>query len=156
MNNNQIGLIDETNELSEEMMNLVGNVVSTAITVEGINRNVEVSITFVDDERIQELNKEYRMKDQPTDVLSFALNEGDEDEPFVTEGIPELLGDVIISVPRAVDQAKEYGHDLKRELCFLAVHGFLHLIGYDHDTEDREKKMFNKQEEILQKHGIKK
>ncbi|MFA9558775.1 rRNA maturation RNase YbeY [Evansella sp. AB-rgal1] len=151
----QVGLIDETNEVSEELMNLVGDVIDTAIDHHKFDHDIEVSITFVNDQQIQELNRDYRGKDQPTDVLSFALNEG-EDDPVVMEGMPELLGDIIISVPRAIEQADDYGHDLKRELCFLAVHGFLHLIGHDHDTEEREREMFQLQEDILKKHGIQK
>lgn len=152
----QIEFTDETNELAEEMLQLVGDVLTTAMKMEMIGQNVEVSVTFVDDERIQAINREYRGKDQPTDVLSFALNEGDGEEVSDGENIPQLLGDIIISIPRAKKQAEDYGHTFERELCFLAVHGFLHLVGYDHDTEDAEKAMFIKQEEILEKHGIKK
>ncbi|MDQ0254359.1 putative rRNA maturation factor [Evansella vedderi] len=151
----QVGLIDETGELPDDLLNLVGDVIETAIEYENIEENVEVAITFVNDERIQELNREYRGKDQPTDVLSFALNDG-EDTLLTDEDVPELLGDIIVSVPRAIIQAEEYGHDLKRELCFLAVHGFLHLLGYDHDSVENEKIMFSKQEGILNKHGLKK
>lgn len=151
----KISLLDETEELSEELMQLVGAVIRTAMTHEQLEENAEISITFVDNEHIQQLNRDYRGKDQPTDVLSFALNEGEE-TPIVDDNFPQLLGDIIISVPRAIEQAKEYGHDLKRELCFLAVHGFLHLIGYDHNSTDEEKAMFSKQEEILSAHGIKK
>ncbi|MCD8511980.1 MAG: rRNA maturation RNase YbeY [Bacillus sp. (in: Bacteria)] len=155
MEDNQIGLMDETAELSEDLMELVGAVIRTAMVHEELGTNAEVSITFVGDEHIQQLNRDYRGKDQPTDVLSFALDEGDE-ATVIKGDFPQLLGDIIISVPRAVEQAKEYGHDINRELCFLAVHGFLHLIGYDHNTEEEEKAMFSKQEEILQAHGIKK
>ena len=84
------------------------------------------------------------------------MNEGEEMDIHLAEGLPDLLGDIIISLPRAEIQAKEYGHDLKRELCFLAVHGFLHLLGYDHGTEEEEKEMFLKQEDILNQYGIKK
>ncbi|MBU9712062.1 rRNA maturation RNase YbeY [Evansella tamaricis] len=151
---NQIGFHDETSKVSEEMIKLIGDVMSTAIKMEKVAENVEISLTFVDDKRIQEINRDYRGIDKPTDVLSFALNEGDETE--FEQGIPELLGDIIISVPRAEEQAKDYGHSLEREFCFLAVHGFLHLVGYDHDKEETEKQMFSRQEEILEKHGIKK
>ncbi|UTR09359.1 rRNA maturation RNase YbeY [Evansella sp. LMS18] len=155
MDYKQTGLIDETGELHEDMLNLVADVLDTAMEMEGINENSELSVTFVNNEQIRELNRDYRGKDEPTDVLSFALNEGEDDEVEV-EGMPDLLGDIVISVPRAEQQAEEYGHDIKRELCFLAVHGFLHLLGYDHGDETQEKAMFSRQEEILEKHGLKK
>ncbi|ADU29867.1 rRNA maturation RNase YbeY [Evansella cellulosilytica] len=151
----QVVLIDETKTIQDDLLLLVGNVVDTAMSYEGVSKDAEVSITFVEDDKIQELNREYRDKDQPTDVLSFALNEGDQ-QPITGEGLPELLGDIIISVPRAKQQAEEYGHGFNRELCFLAVHGFLHLLGYDHNTEEEEREMFKKQEEILEKYGLKK
>lgn len=147
---------DETNDLSTELINTVRSVIGTAMESENIDTNTEVSITIVDNEKIRLLNRDYRQKDEPTDVLSFPMSEGEEDEWDNMEGMPKLLGDVVISLPRAEEQAKEYGHDLTRELCFLAVHGFLHLIGYDHETKEEEKLMFKKQEEILEKHGIKK
>lgn len=102
----------------------------------------ELSITFCDDARIHELNREFRGIDQPTDVLSFPMDDD------------ILLGDIIISIPRAEAQAVDYGHSFNRELSFLALHGFLHLLGYDHETEEEEKVMIAKQEHILQKLGI--
>ncbi|MCP1309112.1 rRNA maturation RNase YbeY [Paenibacillus tyrfis] len=143
----------------------------------------EVALTFVDDEAIQELNKQYRGLDKPTDVLSFAMREMGEDEIEIIygddgfeeveyadetgeesgtaedddgedDGYEEPLGDIIISVPRAIAQADEYGHSVERELGFLFVHGFLHLIGYDHQDEEEEKEMFGKQEQILQQAGL--
>jgi probable rRNA maturation factor len=120
----------------------------------------EVVITLVTDERIHELNRKYRDVDRPTDVLSFALNESGEEEPdiFLDEDeldeYPNMLGDIIISVPRAVQQAADYGHSLEREICFLAVHGFLHLLGYDHGNAEEEKAMFSRQEEVLQAIGL--
>ncbi|CAG7619997.1 rRNA maturation RNase YbeY [Paenibacillus allorhizosphaerae] len=135
----------------------------------------EVALTFVDDEAIQELNKQYRGLDKPTDVLSFAMQEvGDEELEIIydeedlddtndsvngadgdeEDGFEEPLGDIVISVPRAIAQAEEYGHSVERELGFLFVHGFLHLIGYDHQSEEEEKTMFGKQEQILQKAGL--
>lgn len=120
----------------------------------------DVVISLVDDEAIQELNRTYRQKDQPTDVLSFAMQEGTEDEPdifFETEeaaAADNMLGDIIISVPTAKRQAEEYDHSLQREMAFLAVHGFLHLLGYDHMTEEDEKEMFSRQEAILESAGL--
>lgn len=152
----------------------------------------EVVLSFVDDETIRQLNRDYRGIDKPTDVLSFAMSESSEDEPpiyydeedleeaelemlqemaelglldggedtleeFEEEPeklLAEPLGDIVISIPKALAQAEEYGHSAEREIGFLFVHGFLHLIGYDHMTEEDEKIMFGKQEEILAKAGI--
>ena len=115
-----------------------------------LNDNSEISVTFVTNERIQEVNREYREKDQPTDVISFAIEEFGEGEiEIIGVDMPRVLGDIIISIPSAKEQAKEYGHSFIRELGFLAVHGFLHLLGYDHETQEDEEEMFNKQKEIL-------
>ncbi|WP_286886011.1 rRNA maturation RNase YbeY [Aneurinibacillus sp. UBA3580] len=139
-------------ELSEDLLDLLRRALEEAARVEEVEG--EVTVTFVDNERIHELNREYRGIDRPTDVLSFAMNEAGEDEMEIfldeeMDEMPNMLGDVIISVPKAVEQAEEYGHSFEREMGFLAVHGFLHLIGYDHETEAQEKEMFGRQEEIL-------
>jgi len=119
----------------------------------------EVALTFVDDEQIHELNRTYRGIDRPTDVLSFAMLEEGEGEIDISfdedEEEPTLmLGDIIISVDRAIAQSEEYGHSLEREIGLLFVHGFLHLLGYDHDEEEAEREMFAKQEDILRKAGL--
>lgn len=116
-------------------------------------RNVAISIQIVDDATIQQLNWEYRQIDAPTDVLSFPQWEEDE-ERITIPNEPTPLGDIVISLPRAKQQAADYGHSLERELGFLGVHGFLHLLGYDHQTPVEEKKMFTRQEEILQQIGL--
>jgi len=126
-----------------------------AASVESIEPETEVSVTFVTNDTIQDINREYRGKDQPTDVISFALEELGEGEMAVTfEGMPRVLGDIIISTDRAKEQAEEYNHSFERELGFLAVHGFLHLLGYDHMEPEEEKVMFTKQDEILQTFGL--
>ena len=107
----------------------------------------EVDITIVDDEEIHQLNRDYRNVDRPTDVLSFALDEDDEDEPELMEGQPHLLGDIIISAETATRQAEEFGHGLEREIVYLAVHGLLHLLGYDHMVEEDKVIMRAKEEE---------
>ena len=109
----------------------------------------EVDITIVDDEEIHQLNRDYRNVDRPTDVLSFALDEDDEDEPELMEGQPHLLGDIIISAETATRQAEEFGHGLEREIVYLAVHGLLHLLGYDHMVEEDKVMMRAKEEEAL-------
>ncbi|MBA4493158.1 rRNA maturation RNase YbeY [Paenactinomyces guangxiensis] len=115
---------------------------------------VEVAVTIVDNPAIQQINKEYREMDRPTDVLSFPLWEPDEEWVLSEEEDAVPLGDIVISFPKAKEQAKEYGHSLERELGFLAVHGFLHLLGYDHETMEEEKEMFHRQEEILGRIGL--
>ena len=109
----------------------------------------EVDITIVDDEEIHQLNRDYRGVDRPTDVLSFALDEDDEEEPELLEGQLHLLGDIIISAETATRQAEEFGHGLEREIVYLAVHGLLHLLGYDHMVEEDKVIMRAKEEEAL-------
>ena len=150
----EIDILDETEQLEETLVDVIRQILETAMKLEATASGTEVSISIVDDERIQELNRDYRDKDRVTDVLSFALNEGEE---YVTmEGMPDILGDIVISLPAAKRQALAYGHSLEREIAFLSVHGFLHLTGYDHGNDEEEKKMFTRQEEILSAHGIKK
>jgi probable rRNA maturation factor len=150
-----IDFIDETNEISTLAEQLVENVLQFAANHENIEAGTELSVTFVDNARIQEINKEYRNKDAATDVISFAMEEMGEDEMKIIGGdIPRILGDIIISIERTKEQAEEYGHSFDRELGFLALHGFLHLLGYDHMTEQDEKKMFTKQKEILDAYGL--
>ena len=146
----------------------------------------EVSLTFVTDEAIRELNRDYRGIDRATDVLSFAMQEETDEELDIIYGedgdadaddtddpedsdeameaddpdddseadFDDMLGDIVISVERAREQSEEYGHSLEREIGFLFVHGFLHLIGYDHQNEAEEKAMFALQEQILQEAGL--
>ncbi|WP_058301880.1 rRNA maturation RNase YbeY [Gorillibacterium timonense] len=155
---------DEMSEQLEALLRIAGE-------QEGV-ANGRVELTFVDDEEIRRLNEEYRGKDKATDVLSFPMLDEDMEEPEIDySDLEELsgedgetpeefqeeepLGDIVISVERASAQAEEYGHSLERELGFLFVHGFLHLIGYDHEEGlKEEKEMFAKQEEILIKAGL--
>ena len=109
-----------------------------------------MSIIIVDNKTIHEINKQYRNIDRETDVISFALEEGETiEEPVKT------LGDIYISIDKVYEQAKEYNHSVKRELFFLVTHGFLHLLGYDHMNKEDEEKMFSLQEEILDSYGVK-
>lgn len=150
-----IDFTGETNEVATPHTELVEKLLQHAASIENIEPETEVSVTFVTNETIQDINREYRGKDQPTDVISFALEELGEGEIEVTfEGMPRVLGDIIISTDRAKEQAEEYNHSFERELGFLAVHGFLHLLGYDHMEPEEEKKMFTKQDEILQTFGL--
>ena len=113
--------------------------------------NVIFNVIIVDNKRIHEINKEYRNIDRETDVISFAL---EDDKSFNTTEV-RMLGDIYISIDRVRSQAEEYGHSFKRELYFLSIHGLLHLLGYDHMEPEDEKVMFGKQEEVLNRYGIK-
>ena len=125
------------------------------LSEENIYEDAEVSVTVVDNLEIRELNREHRDKDSVTDVLSFPMGDGSEFDINPDTGCI-MLGDIVISAPRAEEQAKEYGHSLMRELCFLAVHSMFHLLGYDHDVSAEEEKiMFDKQDRVLEKLGIK-
>lgn len=111
--------------------------------------DAEVSLTLTDDAGIQALNREYRHIDQPTDVLSFALQEQNEEEPELVGFEDGVLGDIIISVERARAQAEEYSHSFNREVVYLAVHGTLHLLGYNHEEEAEKLTMRQKEEEVM-------
>jgi len=131
--------------------------IAKALEIGGGSPDAEVSLTLTDDREIQELNRTYRGIDRPTDVLSFALEEAGEDEPefLVPEGYEDhLLGDIVISVERAKAQAEEYGHSFMRELVYLAVHGALHLLGYDHEREDDRAIMRQKEEAVMESLGL--
>lgn len=105
------------------------------------------SVIWVTPEKIHEINRDYRQVDRPTDVISFALQDGTDE--FSTEEEAGELGDIFISIQAAEDQAREYGHSLRRETCFLFCHGLLHLLGYDHMTPEEEAEMFALQDEVL-------
>ncbi|SEH60509.1 probable rRNA maturation factor [Halobacillus karajensis] len=146
---------DETNSVDEAFVDMIQRIIHFAGEKEEVNGDAEVSVSFVDNKHIQEINRNYRQKDEPTDVISFAMQELGEDELNVLdENMPLMLGDIVISVDKAKEQAEEYNHSLEREFGFLALHGFLHLLGYDHLNEEDEKKMFGRQEEILYEFGL--
>ncbi len=146
---NTFEIINETDEVIEELEE-VKNVVLFALNYQKIS-NALFNIIIVDEEKIRELNKNYRNKDSVTDVISFAL---EDDNTFIKTDV-RVLGDIYICIKRAREQAKEYGHSLLRELSFLSIHGLLHLLGYDHMTKEEEKVMFDLQEVILSECGIK-
>jgi probable rRNA maturation factor len=150
-----IDFLDETNDVNEDDINQLQQILDFAASKERIEPGSEVSITFVTNERIQEINRDYRDKNSPTDVISFAMEEMGEGEiEMVGTNMPRILGDIIISTTRTKEQAEEYGHSFKRELGFLAVHGFLHLLGYDHETKEDEEIMFSLQRTILDEFGL--
>ena len=141
---NEFEIFNQTNRDIPEL-ETVKSVLQHAVVKEKLE-NVIFNVIIVDNDFIHELNKNYRNIDRETDVITFAL----EDEKDMVAPVGErVLGDIYISIDKAISQAEEYGHSLLRELSFLAVHGFYHLLGYDHMTEEEEKVMFSKQEEVL-------
>ena len=149
-------------DIPEAWINKLNEVLQLAAEQEGV-QNGEVTLTFVDNQEIHQLNKQYRGIDRPTDVLSFAMNDDVEDELDIIfevgsedelDPLSGMLGDIIISVERAEEQRIEYGHSLEREIGLLFVHGFLHLLGYDHQDDEAEAIMMAKQEAVLQKVGL--
>ena len=134
---------------------LVRRCCKAVLANEGFTDNAEISVTFVDDETIHELNKKHRNIDKSTDVLSFPLGENGEYDINLDTGA-KLLGDIIISIEHAYAQAEKYGHTLQREIGFLTVHSLLHLLGYDHENGGLEAvKMREKEEAVLTRVGLK-
>lgn len=142
---------DEMNLCKENYEDQLMMIIEHTLNVLKIEDDIELSCVIVDDEKIHEINRDYRQIDRSTDVISFALEDNDQ---FYVEGMPRSLGDIFISYDHAQAQAQEYGHSLKREMCFLFTHGLLHLLGYDHMNEEDEKEMFGLQKEILKQLGI--
>ena len=144
---------------------IIEDSINLSLDFEKVPYECEISVTIVDDERIHEINKEFREIDRSTDVLSFPLNEFekaadwqnfDEDKASFNYDTGELmLGDIILSAEHIIKQANEYGHTRKRELAFLVIHSILHLLGYDHMTKEDEEKMFSRQRQILELGGYK-
>ena len=117
-----------------------------------IDSKLYIAVTFTNPENIQSINKEYRNIDRPTDVLSFPMFEKEELDTKIQEknfSYQDILGDIVISIPKVEEQAKEYGHSFERELSYMLVHGFYHLMGYDHIEEEDKKEMRTKEEKIL-------
>ena len=127
-------------EITEEIKNLIEKSISAVLKVENLDENVEVSVSFVGDDEIRDLNREYRGVDKSTDVLSFPM-----DDEFIIDN--RILGDVIINTRRVMEQAEELGHSNERELSYLTVHSILHLLGYDH-MEDEDKKEMREREKL--------
>ena len=148
MNNSIEVFVTVEEEIKE--LETVEKVLYSAIEKEKLE-NVSFNLIIVDNDYIHDLNKNYRNIDRETDVITFAL---EDEDTIVMPNEERVLGDIYISIDRAKDQANEFGHSLLRELSFLAVHGFYHLLGYDHMTPEDEKVMFKKQEEVLEAYGI--
>jgi len=160
-----IEIVDETGQVSEEILKQTQEILEFAAQKTG-KENKEMAVTFVSNARSHELNLEYRDTDRPTDVISLeykpeldiAVDEEDLlDHPELAEMLEDFdayIGELFISVDKAREQAEEYGHSFEREMGFLAVHGFLHINGYDHYTPEEEAEMFGLQEEILTAYGL--
>lgn len=145
-------MVEIFNQTDEEISELevVLKVLKSAILKEELG-DVSFNVIIVHNPYIHELNKNYRNIDRETDVITFAL---EDEDSLVLPNEVRILGDIYISIDKARSQAEEYGHSLLRELSFLAVHGFYHLLGYDHMTKEDEEVMFKKQEEVLEANGI--
>lgn len=147
---------------NEELEAIIEKVIQKCFEVEHINpTSLYICVTLTDPKNIREINKEYRNIDKETDVLSFPMFEKDELDKLVdetadtqVETLQDIMGDIIISIERVEEQAKEYGHSFERELSYMVVHGFYHLMGYDHMVEDDKKQMRKKEENILEKLNI--
>ena len=137
----------------EPLAAMLTQAIKEAIRLSGGPEEAEVSLMLVDDQRIHTLNLEYRGVDRPTDVLSFALQEESDEEPD-SEFEDDMLGDIVISAERAREQAEEYDHSFEREIVYLAVHGTLHLLGYDHEEEKDKQEMRSKEEEVMALLGL--
>ena len=160
-----IEMVDETGQVSEEILKQTQEILEFAAQKTG-KENKEMAVTFVSNERSHELNLEYRDTNRPTYVISLeykpeldiAVDEEDLlDHPELAEMLEDFdayIGELFISVDKAREQAEEYGHSFEREMGFLAVHGFLHINGYDHYTPEEEAEMFGLQEEILTAYGL--
>lgn len=160
-----VEMVDETGQVSPKMMEQTLDLLQFAAEKLG-KQNKEMAVTFVANERSHQLNLEYRDTDRPTDVISleykpekpFNFDEDDmADDPDLAEMLEEFdsyIGELFISVDKAREQAETYGHSFEREMGFLAVHGFLHINGYDHYTPEEEKEMFTLQEEVLTAYGL--
>ncbi|MCR5625153.1 MAG: rRNA maturation RNase YbeY [Lachnospiraceae bacterium] len=154
-------------DLGFDYENILSEVINKALESENFPFSYEVNLSFVNNEEIHEINKETRGIDRPTDVLSFPMIDFSapadysilDDSSYLAGCInPDtndiILGDILISVEKAMEQAEEYGHPLKREICFLTAHSILHLLGYDHETDEERLVMEKKQEDILESLGI--
>lgn len=143
--------LPETFDFPQKWQSFLENVLQTAGKLENIAADQEIELVLTNNSEIHKLNLQYRHKDAPTDVLSFVWEEGEESFP----GEENMLGQIILSLDRAKEQAKEYGHSLEREMAFLSIHGLLHLLGYDHEVgPTEEKRMREREKEILVTMGI--
>lgn len=147
-----VDFINDDNFAGDDELKDIAELLSFAYDYLKEEGEAEVSVSFVSSEEIKNINRDYRDKDSVTDVISFALEE--DDMNIMHEDAPRTLGDIVISSERAKEQAEDYGHSYRRELLFLSLHGFLHLLGYDHMENDEEAEMNDTQEKILTAFGV--
>ncbi len=146
----------EKHSIHYNLKMLIRHTILETLDYEGMENDAEVSVTFVDDEGIRKINNKFRGMDKPTDVLSFPLldYEGESEEPFFDE-LCHNLGDIVISLERAMAQANEFGHSFEREVAFLTAHSMLHLLGYDHElSEEDDADMRARQNDIMERLGL--
>ncbi|MHA8111181.1 rRNA maturation RNase YbeY [Lactobacillaceae bacterium Melli_B4] len=152
-------IYDDTKDGADEKdVQLIKDVLEYAGNYLELRPDTEMSVTLVNNDRIKEINREYRGVDRATDVISFAIEDGDDDikmSPEMLAAIPENLGDIFVSIDKVAEQAEFLGHSYERELGFLVVHGFLHLNGYDHMQPADEAVMFPLQRKIMDSYGLK-
>ena len=142
-------------EITEELSTLIYSAVSKTLAMENIDFDCSVSLTYTDNDGIRILNREYRDKDSATDVLSFPMFDTENEEIYALDGTAAELGDIVISLERAAEQAAEFGHSFEREVAFLSVHSMLHLLGYDHEiSDDEDRIMREKQRAVMSALGL--
>ncbi len=147
--------LQETISITDELEALIHRAISEALRAEDIDFDCAVSLTYTDNAGIRELNREHRGKDAATDVLSFPMFDPDTEEIYAVDGAPAELGDIVLSLERAKEQAEEFGHSFERETAFLCVHSVLHLLGYDHErSEDEDILMREKQRAVMRALGL--
>ncbi|MCF6514984.1 rRNA maturation RNase YbeY [Lactobacillus sp. S2-2] len=147
------------NKVSDDNIELIESILNFSAKKIDLNDNTEMSVTLVNNDEIQDINREYRNVDRATDVISFAIEDNEDDFPILmTEEmqneIPKNIGDIFISVDKVKEQADFLNHSYERELAFLALHGFLHLNGYDHMEPEDEKIMMPMQRVIMEEYGL--
>ena len=141
--------------VTEALCELLRRAATETLRAEGIDFDCEFSLTYTDNAGIRVLNREYRNKDSATDVLSFPMFDPETEEIEALDGQPAVLGDIVISLERAAEQAELYGHSFEREVAFLCVHSVLHLLGYDHErSEDEDRLMREKQRAVMHALGL--
>jgi len=147
--------IQDTFEVTDGLNELIHSAAKTALESEEIDFDCSISLTYTDNEGIREFNRNYRNKDSATDVLSFPMFDTETEEIYALDGTAAELGDIVISLERAKEQAEEFGHSFEREVAFLCVHSVLHLLGYDHEISDEEDAiMREKQRGIMKLLGL--
>ena len=147
-----VNIFDETGKLDKNSEEIIINTAKMSAVVEEMGKNCSVDILITDMESIKDINRDKRGIDSPTDVLSFPMVENGKD--ILPVGQEFFLGDIVICYEKIFEQANKYGHSTEREAGFLTAHGILHLMGYDHKSEEEEKEMFARQEIILGKLGL--